>query len=142
MLWRMENEPNVELINNNFEDVQDDKYYANAIKWAQSKDIVKGYGGTKLFGPNDYILRQDLVIILKRYAAYKEKSNDLTIDLTDFEDYKNISQYAENSVKWAIANGVITGNVLPNGTKTIAPKANTTRAETAAMLMKFINKFK
>lgn len=142
MLWRMESEPSVESLTNNFEDVQDDKYYANAVKWAQSKGIVKGYDNTNKFGPDDNIIRQDLVIILKRYAEYKKKSNNLTANLTNFKDYKSVSQYAEEAVKWAVANKVITGNELPDGTKTIAPKAKTTRAEAAAMLMKFINRFK
>ena len=73
IIWRLENKPNTELLKNKFTDVENSQYYTEAIKWAESKKIVTGYGGTLLFGPNDLITRQDLAIILNRYDKYKEK---------------------------------------------------------------------
>ena len=141
ILWRIEKEPKANNLNNTFDDVADNKYYTSAIKWASSKGIVKGYGGTKKFGPDDFITRQDLAIILNRYADYKGKVENYDILLNTFCDYNEVSKYAEKSVKWAVARGVISGNLLSNGSKSIAPKSNTTRAEAAAMLMRFINQF-
>ena len=141
ILYRLEKEPDTKTLKNIFEDVKDAEYYANAIKWANSKGIVKGYGGTKKFGPNDPIIRQDLAIMLNRYAEYKGKAKEATVQLTNFKDYKKVSDYAVKSLRWAVENGIITGQGLSDGSKQIAPLSNSTRAETATMLMRYINKF-
>ena len=141
MLWRMENEPDASKLKTKFKDIKTGVYYTDAVKWAESEELVKGYGGTSKFGPDDPIIRQDLAIILNRYAKYKKKNTSATAKLTGFKDYKTVSDYAEESVKWAVQNKIINGNTLPNGTKTIAPLANTTRAEVAAMLTNYCNKF-
>ena len=138
IIWRLENKPNTELLKNKFTDVENSQYYTEAIKWAESKKIVTGYGGTLLFGPNDLITRQDLALILNRYDKYKGKNNEITTDLTDFKDYKSVSQYAEDAVKWAVANKIILGNNTKEGYKTIEPHSNATRAEAATMLMRYI----
>lgn len=62
-----------QIIKNKFTDVENGQYYTEAIKWSASKGIITGYGGTTKFGPNDPIIRQDLAIILNRYAKYKGK---------------------------------------------------------------------
>ena len=68
----------------------------------------------------------------------KGKNNEITTNLTDFKDYKLVSQYAEDAVKWAVANKIILGNTTKDGKKTIDPHSNTTRAEAATMLMRYI----
>ncbi|MDY5972876.1 MAG: S-layer homology domain-containing protein, partial [Butyricicoccus sp.] len=54
-------------------------------------------------------------------------------DLSAFTDASSISDYAVTAMQWAIETGLMTGN----GSGTLAPKAGATRAETAAMLMRF-----
>ena len=142
MLYRLEKEPDTKSLKNNFEDVKEGEYYTNAVKWANANGIVKGYGGTKKFGPNDPIIRQDLAIILNRFYEYKGKTKtNSNLQLTNFKDYKTVSDYALASVKWTAENGIITGQTLPDGSKQIAPLANTTRAEVSTMLMRYIEKF-
>ena len=141
ILWRMENEPDASKLKNTFKDVTSGVYYSDAVKWAASKGIVKGYGKTSNFGPNDPIIRQDLAIILNRYAQYKGKNYKSSTSLKKFTDYKTVSDYATSSVQWAVENGVVNGNTLKNGKKTIAPLANATRAEAAGMITNYINKF-
>ena len=48
-----------------------------------------------------------------------------------------VRNYAEKAVSWAVAKGVISGNILPNGKKAISPFDNATRAEVAAMMEKY-----
>lgn len=141
ILWRLENTPDTKSLKNKFTDVENGQYYTEAIKWSASKGIITGYGGTTKFGPNDPIIRQDLAIILNRYAKYKGKNSSKNDDLTSFKDYKNVSEYAKEAVKWAIGNEIIFGNNLANGSKTIDPHSNTTRAEAVTMIQRYINKF-
>lgn len=135
IIYRMEGEPAVSG-KTSFKDVQDSsQYYYKAIKWAKDKKIVYGYTSEK-FGTGDNITREDLVIILYRYAQYKGKNMSLTNDLTKFTDYKTVSTYALKPMKWAVGAGVITGN----DDRTLNPQGLTTRAEAAAMFEKYCKK--
>lgn len=133
ILHRMEKSPNVSGTPS-FKDVKDSKkYYYKAVRWAEKNKVVNGYKNGN-FGPNDYITRQDLAVILKNFATYKKKNVSKTNNLSGFKDKAKVSKYALDSVKWAVGSGVITGN---SKTKTINPKGNATRAEAAAMIQKY-----
>ncbi|MBO5397968.1 MAG: S-layer homology domain-containing protein [Clostridia bacterium] len=135
ILYRMEGEPAVSG-KPKFPDVQNSKdYYYKAVKWATDKKVVSGYTNGK-FGPNDNITREDLAVILYRYAKYKGKNTSQTNDLTKFSDTKQISSYALPQIKWAVGAGVISGNA----NKTLNPKGTATRAEASAMLEKYCKK--
>ena len=131
ILWRMEGNP--KATSNQFTDVVTSQYYYNAVNWAASKKIISGYGNGK-FGPNDKITREQLAVILRNYALYKEKNVSARTDLNKFIDNKNISSYAKDAVSWAVANKVISGKA--EGTK-VDPHGKATRAETAAMLYNY-----
>ena len=137
ILWRIEGKPSAASLQNKFSDVPDGEWYTDAIKWASTNEIVKGYGGTTLFGLRDKILRQDLAIMLKKYAEYKGKFVEPSGTLNNFADKNTVSNYAIEAVSWASENGIISGNANSDGTKTIAPLNNATRAEAAVMLTRF-----
>ena len=132
ILYRMEGSLAV-TGDSGFTDVKSTEYYAKAVKWAKDKKIVQGYSGTTKFGPEDYILRQDLAGVLRNYARYKNKNVNVTASLTGFSDYKKIDSYANASMQWAIGTKVMNGN--KDGT--LNPKGNATRAETACMLKNY-----
>ena len=139
-LYRLEKSPAVSETSK-FSDVKEGEYYTNAIKWASSNDIVHGYGGTTKFGPDDKIIRQDLVVILNNYARYKKVNLDDSYDLSGFSDCNIVKDgYAEPAIKWAVKNHVMSGKNI-NNKKYIAPFDNTTRAEAAAMIVNFTNTF-
>lgn len=141
IIWRAEGKP-VAFGTSKFTDVKADEYYATAIKWAAANDIVHGYENTKKFGPNNPIIRQDLAVVLRNYAAYKGFETDANIDLSSFVDYNKIKGgYAESALKWAVKNKVINGRGLTNGKRAIDPFSNTTRAEAAAMIINFLDEF-
>lgn len=132
ILHRMEGSPAVSG-KTKFPDVQNSKeYYYSAVKWATDNKIVSGYS-TGNFGPNDNITREDLAVILNKYAKYKGKDTSKTNDLSGFTDTHKISNYALTQIKWAVGAGVITGNA----DKTLNPKGASTRAEAAAMFEKY-----
>lgn len=141
-LYRLEGMPDVSSVENDFDDVEDNMYFTDGVKWAKSNKIVSGYGGTKKFGPNDPIIRQDLAVILNNYAKYKEKDYTSMQEITSFTDYDYVKgNYAEDALKWAVKNKVMSGQNLGNNKRAIAPFNNTTRAEAAAMIVNFINRF-
>jgi len=137
ILYRMEGRPAV-TGNTLFPDVQDSsKYYYDAVKWATDNKIVSGYDNGN-FGPNDKIQRQQLAVILNKYAKYKGKNVTQTNNLKEFTDNSKISSYAVSQMKWAVGAGVISGNEnKQTGEKTLNPKGEATRAEVAAMMEKY-----
>lgn len=137
ILWRIEGKPDASELENNFTDVPDGKWYTDAIKWANANGIVRGYGGTTKFGLGDNIVRQDLAIMLTNYAKYKGKYVTPTGTLDKFADKEKVSNYAQEAVRWASENSIISGNANEDGTRTIAPMKNAMRCEAAVMLTRF-----
>jgi len=85
ILYRIANSPDVNKLENLFDDVDEDKYYTNAVKWAAANSIVFGYGNNK-FGPDDKIRRKDLAVVLSRYSGMLEveiKDTDILDHLTE-----------------------------------------------------------
>ena len=135
ILWRMGGSP-VPKGKNSFTDVEAGKWYADAITWTAENRIFAGYGKDK-FGPDDPITREQLAAIFYRYADYK--GYDLTVkgNLDKFKDADKITDYAKTAMQWAVGSGLVkgkSGNLLD-------PQGTATRAEIAAMLHRFIEKY-
>ena len=135
ILWRMEGSP-APKGKNSFTDVESGKWYADAITWTAENGIFAGYGKDK-FGPDDPITREQLAAIFYRYADYK--GYDLTVkgNLDKFKDADKITDYAKTAMGWAVGSGLVkgkSGNLLD-------PQGTATRAEIAAMLHRFIEKY-
>lgn len=135
VLYRLENQPSTSAAS--FTDVTSGAYYANAVAWANANGIVSGYGSGK-FGPNDKVTREQLAAILYRYAQYKKYDVSGAKSLDGYTDAQSVSSYAVPALQWANAAGVVTGK---SGSK-LDPKGNATRAEVAAMLMRFCENVK
>lgn len=137
VLYRLENQPSTSAAS--FTDVASGAYYANAVAWANANGIVSGYGSGK-FGPNDKVIREQLAAILYRYAQYKKYDVSVGEDtnILSYDDAQSISSYAIPAIQWACGAGVVTGK---SGSK-LDPKGNATRAEVAAMLMRFCENVK
>lgn len=135
VLYRLENQPSTSAAS--FTDVASGAYYANAVAWANANGIVSGYGSGK-FGPNDKVTREQLAAILYRYAQYKKYDVSGAKSLDGYTDAQSVSSYAVPALQWANAVGVVTGK---SGNK-LDPKGNATRAEVAAMLMRFCENVK
>ena len=135
ILWRMEGSP-APKGKNSFTDVEAGKWYADAITWTAENGIFLGYGNNKV-GPDDSITREQLAAIFYRYADYK--GYDLTVkgNLDKFKDADKITDYAKTAMQWAVGSSLVkgkSGNLLD-------PQGTATRAEIAAMLHRFIEKY-
>ena len=134
VLYRKEGRPIVEE-GNKFPDVNLNKYYAPAIIWASANNLVSGYTNGN-FGPEDSITREQIAKILYLYAAYEGYDTSNTTDISVYKDAAKVSGYAKKYMEWAVAEGLIKGS---NGE--LNPKGDATRAEIAAILRRFVEKY-
>ena len=132
ILWRMAGEPVVDYALP-FEDVAGGAWYTEAIRWAASEGIVSGMTDTS-FAPDADITREQFAAMLCRYADYSGCDTALGgMGIREFEDYAEISDYALSSMGWAVDAGLFQGDEQGR----LTPGANTTRAQAAALLMRF-----
>ena len=130
ILWRLEDSPEADG-QTGFTDVADGAWYADAVNWAAGQDIVEGYNGG--FGPEDIITREQMALILYRYAQYKGYDTSATDALNGFADAGAVSSWAEDAVAWAVGAGLMEGK----GGDVLDPAGTATRAEAAAILTRF-----
>ena len=126
ILYNKEGKPTVDGMGS-FTDVKG-AWYSDAVIWATERNIVSGYGNG-LFGPNDNITREQLAVMLWRYAGKPIASTNLT-----FSDTDQISDFAQSAIRWAVENKILNGK----GSNILAPKSFATRAEVAQMLKNYL----
>ena len=116
-----------------FSDVAASAYYSDAVAWSYENGIVKGTSDTA-FSPNGNVTREQLVTIFFRYAAAKEYDVSARAALSEFSDVEAVHSYALDAVRWAVAEGIISG-VNRN---TLAPGGEATRAQFATIVQRFV----
>ncbi len=116
-----------------FTDVPGHEWYYAAVNWAAANGIVNGVGGGK-FSPNEPVTREQTVTILRRYAQCFGEVPFSEDALAGFSDASRVSNYARDSMCWAVQNGLINGRT----STTLVPDGQTTRAEIAALLQRFV----
>lgn len=131
ILYRMEGEPKV-WSTNPFTDVDEDEYYYDAIRWANSEHIVQGYGNGR-FGPNDALTREQFAIIFYNYSRYNAVNVNKAASLDRFVDAKYTSPAGYRALQWACAEKLIQGT----GSTTLSPNAKALRAQVAVILMRY-----
>lgn len=134
VLWRAEGQPEAS-VSAGFTDVDADSWYSTAVSWAVENGIVNGTSDTT-FSPNKNITRQEIAAIIQRYAKYKGADVSQTADINSYTDSSSVASWALDAMAWAVKNGVITGAT----NTTLAPLSNATRAQTATMLMRYMQK--
>mgnify|MGYP000619787672 CR=1 FL=1 len=136
ILWRMEGSP-ASKAKNSFADVEDGARYADAIAWIAENDILSGYNKDS-FGPGDPITWEQLAVMFYRYAQYKGYDISIKGSQDELKDMDSTMDDAGKAVLWAISNGLIReeADVLS------ALQDPVSRAEIAAMLHRFIDKYK
>lgn len=124
-----------------FIDVQGDEYFRNAVAWAASNEIVMGNDGNG-FDPEAGITREQIASILYRYhvvyKGYPAAGFSSKLLMFMYSDRKAVSEYAVSGVAWAIENGFFRDIIDDNA---ILPKHIVTRAETAVMFARYLQKY-
>ena len=135
MLYCLEGEPAVS--GGVFSDVPAGAWYADGVNWAAREKVVNGIDGNT-YGPENPITRQDMAVILYRYAQNEGYDVAAKTDLSVFPDRDAVSAYAVEAMQWAVAEGLIKGTAASNGSTILSPKGNTSCAEMATILMRFV----
>lgn len=115
-----------------FVDVNGKMSYGKAIAWAKAAGIVTGYGdGT--FAPENNITREEFATMLARYAQkYGNYTAGSAADFAAYGDASVVDSWAAEYVAWAVKGGYMGKN-----TNVLTPLANMTRAEAAAMVVRY-----
>ncbi len=139
VLYRMAGNPPVQF-QNKFEDVVDGRYYSRAVIWAYNQGIVNGVEGGIRYGIDEYITREQIAKMLKEYGRVRNYTMNESANLNSFPDRSEISGWAAGYMQWAVGSGMVTGKNI-NGIYYLDPKGNATRAECAAMLTRFMQRY-
>ena len=119
-----------------FTDVAEGTWYTEAVLWAAENGVVNGVGNGK-FNPNGTVTREQIAAILCRYAELCGIDVSADTSLNYFPDGSRVSSYAVGPMKWAVETGLIGGRKNGN-TVYLVPHDGATRAEVAAILMRFL----
>lgn len=133
LLYRLEGSPSTAW-STPFMDVDTD--YEEAVSWTASCGLMSGYGNNR-FGPNDTLTREQMAAVLYRYARYKGIDTLRRTDISRYSDAKSVSNYAFDPICWANCEGLIAGT----SATTLSPSKTITRAEAAAIFMRFCDRF-
>ena len=136
LLHRMAGEEKVPY-EKKYKDVPQGTFFTDAVMWASSKGIITGYTeGLKkgYFGASDNMTREQMAVMMYRYAKDAGLDTTAKADLSKFPDGKKTSSFAKEAMEWAVGVGLITGNA--DGT--LAPQGNVSRAVCATIIMRFL----
>lgn len=131
ILWRLEGSPVVNYAMD-FGDVENGVWYTEAVRWAASEGIVTGYSDA-VFAPGDTVTREQLAVILYRYAESQGYDVSGKGDLTAFSDGGKTSPWAVKAMEWAVGAKILSGK----GGDVLDPTGTATRAEVAQIYMNF-----
>lgn len=129
ILWNVAGKPD-KLAKTNFLDVSENDWFYKQIAWAYGEGYISGVSDTE-FSPNSNITREQAMTILYRYKGSPDTENAIG----KFADNSDVSGYAKNAMSWAVANNIISGTSETE----LSPKMNATRAQLAAIMIRFIN---
>ncbi len=136
ILYRLEGEPEVANSTSPFTDITLGQWYSNAVNWAASLEIVTGVGNN-LFDPNSNVTREQMAVMLKNYSDYRTDTlrlkNGLTsVSYSSFKDLSDVSDWAQESMKWAVENGLMKGTNIG-----LEPQSTSTRAQVAQFVYNY-----
>ena len=119
-----------------FTDVRPSTWYYNAVAWGYDKNIVAGMS-TTTFAPDGLITREQMAVLLYGYTEkYAPAYLGGAASLNGFPDAASVSNWAYAAMSWAVGNGLISG-IASNGADYLAPSGGATRAQIAAIMMRY-----
>ena len=130
LLYRLSGSPEVSG-DMPFTDVSTSQYYADAVIWAQTNNIVNGVTANE-FAPGKEVTREQMVTMLYRFAKAIGDDVDVSASLKGFGDSATVSNWADEAMSWAVARGIINGS---GGN--LNPADNSNRAQIATVLVRY-----
>ena len=119
-----------------FTDVKAGQFYSDALVWAYENGIAKGVTDQR-FAPHASVTREQMVVFFARFAQLNGQTVEAKGDLSNYHDASAISNYAKESMAWAVETGLIQGIT----STTLSPKTTSTRAQIAEVLLRYCTTF-
>ena len=119
-----------------FTDVKAGQFYSDALVWAYENGIAKGVTDQR-FAPHASVTREQMVVFFARFAQLNGQTVEAKGDLSNYHDAGAISNYAKESMAWAVETGLIQGIT----STTLSPKTTSTRAQIAEVLLRYCTTF-
>ena len=135
VLYRAAGYPDVTGVEIPFEDVSQQKYYYDAVRWAYQQGAIYGTDETH-FEPEGNLTREQMASILYRLWIGEHPNAEESAgaeNLNAFSDQNQLAGYARLAMSWAVRNGIVYGT----GGGRLEPKASAERAQVAAMLQRY-----
>lgn len=110
------------------ETVTGSTWIETAMKWATDDGVSDGTDA------NGLVTREQFATMLWRYAGEPAS----TYSLEAYTDASGVNEWAQTAMQWAVENGIITGVT----STTLEPQGTATRAQAAAMLMRYVENIK
>lgn len=140
-LYNKEGKPAVNY-ESKFTDVPENAWYAKAVLWAAQNGIVSGKKAD-WFDANGYITRQEMAVVLYKYAKYLGLNTPTGTDLNQYGDGSKVASWGKNAMEWAVTGKIMNGK--GSGTDIskylLDPNGKATRAETATMIKNFMSAY-
>ncbi len=132
-LWQREGKPTVHYLMP-FADVEQSADYAEAVRWAASEQLMGGVGDNR-FLPNGAVTREQLAVVLYRYAQSlgRDVSAGEETNILSYSDFLERSDWAVPALQWAIGSGLLAEK---DGGR-LGARDVVARAEAAAALERF-----
>lgn len=116
------------------------EWFAPAVAWAALRGIADA--DTACFRPNEPITREDMAVMLYRYATNVANAQLPTVHTAiHFKDAADIDAKAAEAVS-AMQQGAIINGIADGSGFRFAPKQQATRAQAAAMIARFYESLK
>ena len=134
LLYRIAGSPETET-GETFADVPEDAWYRDAVAWGVETGLTNGVDEDR-FGPEMTLTREQLATFLYRYDWLGEEEPILSEEdhLASFADADEVSEFALNSLNWAVGEGIVNG--MPENR--VAPQGVANRAQAATMLYRYL----
>ncbi len=133
IIYRIEEEPEAEYDGTAFPDVADGAFYTSPAMWAKSSGVIGGYQDGR-FGPADDITREQMAVMMYRYAEMLGLDTSARGNMGEFPDAGQVSPFAAEAMKWAVGTGLIRGDQ-----GMIHPQGGAQRDQCATIVMRFMD---
>ena len=116
-------------------DCDPSEWYARAVTWSLAVGVFNGYDDGSGFGPENGLTREQAACVLKNAAGLLGLDTSARADLSAYPDAGDVSDWATNSLSWAVGSGVLNGVDVGDGVRELQPGRACTRTEMAGLLM-------
>jgi uncharacterized repeat protein (TIGR02543 family) len=123
-----------------YSDADANAWYAGALSWAVEEGIFSGWqdGGASYIDPEGALTREQAAAVLMRWTEANGGDVSGRADLSDYPDAESVSEWATESMRWAVSAGVLSGVSQPDGTLLLDGQGTATRAQTAQLMMRLL----